>query len=100
MIIIGSHWFVQMALAVFMFQADHRINAVRITIFISGFLAIVFVIISFMSFLIGGPQRPVHWAGIVPLLSPSLPPSFSSPHSLGHSHSFIDSLFTSIGYVH
>jgi tRNA A-37 threonylcarbamoyl transferase component Bud32 len=63
-IVIGSQWFVQMALVIFMFQVDREKNSVRLTMFISGFLTIVFVCASIMGFLVA-EWHPAKWLGII-----------------------------------
>jgi tRNA A-37 threonylcarbamoyl transferase component Bud32 len=60
--VIGSQWFIQIGIVIFMFQSDTSSVAVKRTCILSGLIAMALVLISFISYLFGA-LKTTAWIG-------------------------------------
>lgn len=64
MLVVGSQWFIQVAVVVFMFQRDTERQSVTRTVVISGALVLVLVLVGYFVYLFGSWQN-TSWIGIL-----------------------------------
>lgn len=64
LVVIGTQWFIQIGIVIFMFLSDINKSSVRVAVGISGGIALVLVVIAYVSYLFGSVYNTA-WIGML-----------------------------------